>query len=433
MRSFTALAIALTVATATQADDWPQWMGPKRDNIWRETGLLDKFPEGGPKIAWRAPVAGGYAGPAVAEGKVFITDYVTAANVKVSNFDRKEFSGTERVQCLDEASGKVLWKHEYPVKYRISYPSGPRCTPVVEDGKVYTLGAVGNFFCFDVDSGKIVWQKDFQKQYGAKPALWGYAAHPLIDGDKILTLVGGKGSHIVAFDKDSGAEIWKAITAFEQGYSPPTIIKSGGVRQLILLRPKAVTSVNPESGKEYWSVPYDATSGSIIMSPVRYEDYLYVGGYRGKSLLLKLASDKPGAEEVWRDKRGYGISPVNVQPFLQDAVMYGCDESGDFFAVNLPDGKRLWETQEFINGKRAPSGTVFVVKQANRFWLFNDQGELIIAQLSPEGFKEIDRAKILEPTNVAFGRDVVWCMPAFANKRMYVRNDKQLVCVDLSK
>ena len=302
--------------------------GLTRDNVWRETGVLEKFPDGGPRILWRTPIAGGYAGPAVANGRVFVTDYITSDDVKVPNFERAGKSGRERVLCLDESTGEVLWKHEYPVDYSISYPAGPRCTPTVDADRVYTLGAEGMLICFEVATGKIVWQKDLVALYGTKPALWGYAAHPLIYGNKLITLVGGNGSHVVAFDKSNGNEIWKAITAAEQGYSPPTIIEAGGVRQLILLRPDAVTSINPENGVEYWSVPYEASNGSIIMSPIKVGDYLYAAGYSNKSILLKLSTDEPAAEVVWRDRRKNAISPVNVQPFVVDNVMYGFDQSG---------------------------------------------------------------------------------------------------------
>ena len=178
------LALFLTVLSisSARADDWPQWMGPRRDNIWREEGIIAKFPEGGPKVVWRAPVAGGYAGPAVANGKVYVTDYDAEGAVKQANFQRSEFTGNERVLCLDEATGKVLWKHEYSVKYDISYPAGPRCTPTVHGGKVYTLGSEGHLFCLDADTGKVLWSKDFNAEYGAKTAIWGYTGHPLVDG-----------------------------------------------------------------------------------------------------------------------------------------------------------------------------------------------------------------------------------------------------------
>jgi outer membrane protein assembly factor BamB len=428
-----ALGLLAGSSTARGFDDWNQWMGPNRDNVWREEGLIDKFPKDGPKVLWRTPVAIGYSGPAVVKGKVYITDYETSDNVKDANFGRAPFQGKERVHCLDEATGKVLWSHSYPVQYAISYPSGPRCTPNVDNGKVYTLGAEGHLFCFDATTGAVLWSKELKKEYETTSALWGYSAHPLIDGNNLITLAGGPGRHIVALDKNTGKEVWRSSTAPEQGYSPPTIINAGGVRQLILCKPNGVSSINPESGQEYWNVPYEATSGSIIMSPIQIDEYLYVAGYSKKSLLLKLDSKSPKAEIVWRDKGKTAISPVNVQPLAVGDVIYGMDQGGELVALKIPSGDRLWESTATIVGRKGGSETTFLVKEQNRFWLFNEKGELLIAKLTPQGYEEIDRAKIVEPTNNAFGRDVVWSMPAFANKRAYIRNDKEIVCVDLKK
>lgn len=426
--------LCLLFSSTIQADDWPHWMGPQRDNTWREEGLLEKFPPGGPKIVWRTATAGGYAGPAVVGDRLYLTDYITPDNSKIENFKRdKTFPGKERVRCLNAETGSEVWSYSYPTTYTISYPSGPRCTPVVQDGKVYTLGAEGNLFCFDAANGKVVWSHDLKKEYKTKAALWGYSAHPLIDGNKLITLVGGEGSHVVAFDKNTGKELWKALTSPEQGYSPPTIITAAGVRQLILYRPDAVTSVNPEDGKEYWSIPYQASNGSIIMAPVVWKDLLYVAGYSNKSLLLKLNTDKPGATEIWRDKKGAGICPVNVQPFLDNGTLYGFDQSGVFYGMEIATGKRLWQTTDVMKARAQGSETAFIVKQGDRYWLFNELGQIIICKLSPKGYEELDRAKVIDMTNTAFGRDVVWCMPAFANKRMYVRNDKECICVDLAK
>src|SRR5205823_10953660 len=195
-----------------------------------------------------------YAGPAVAGGKVYVTDYVTAADVKIPNFDRKEFSGTERVLCLDQKTGQEKWKHEYPVKYAISYPAGPRCTPTVHDGKVYTLGSEGNLFCLDADKGDVLWSKEFKKDYQAKTPMWGFCGHPLVEGKKLICVVGGPNALVVAFDKDSGKELWKKLSADEPGYAPPTIIEAGGKRQLLIWDPKYLHSLDPEKGDEYWVV-----------------------------------------------------------------------------------------------------------------------------------------------------------------------------------
>lgn len=417
--------------------DWARWMGPDGTNTWNETGLIESFPEGGPKVLWRTPIAGGYSGAAVAQGKVLITDFVTDANVKIGNFERREFDGTERILCLDESNGKILWKHEHEVRYTISYPSGPRCTPIIENDRVYTLGAEGHLFCFNLADGEIVWQKELKKEYNCKSALWGYAGHPIIDGDNLITLAGGEGSHIVALDKNTGDEVWRSLTATEQGYAPPKIIEAAGVRQLITCRPDAVSSINPDNGKEYWSVPYDATSNSIIMTPLHVGDYLYVGGYSKKSLLLKLDPMDPGATELWRNKGRSAVSAVNVQPYLdvENQIVYGMDQTGDMRAFNIPEGELLWATSEPSSKRRTGNGTVFIVRQGatDRFWLFNDYGFLIIAEITKDGYKEIDRVKVIEPSNNAFGRQVVWSMPAYANKRAYIRNDNEIICLDLAK
>ncbi len=432
----TTLAVLAATAMAGRADDWPQWMGPTRDNVWKEAGILEKFPENGPKIVWRTKVAGSYSGPAVSEGKVFVMDYLTKDQVPEGNWDHKELTGLERIFCLNEADGTEIWKHEYPVKYSVSYPNGPRCTPLVYGGKVYTLGAEGNLLCLDT-KGKVVWQTDLKATYKNGSPLWGYAAHPLIDGQKLITLAGGDGTHVVALDKDTGKEIWKAESSTGPdgvGYCPPTIIDVNGVRQLILLKPRAFTAIDPETGKRLWTQPYTADNGSIIMSPIVSGEYLFGGGWNNKNMLVKLKTTDghPDAETVWKDKKGLGISPVNVQPILVDGTLYGFDQSGKLFAVEIPSGKRLWESEDVI-GKSGNSETAFIVKNGDRYFYFTEQGELVIGKMSPKGYEAIDRATILKPTHKVFGRTVVWSMPAFANKKMFVRNDEELVCVDLAK
>jgi outer membrane protein assembly factor BamB len=422
-------------AVAARGEDWPQWMGPKRDNVIREEGLIDKIPADGPKVLWRTPIKAGYAGPAVVKGKVYVSDYATAVKTKEGNFDLAPTTGSETVMCLNAANGEVVWKHSYPAEYRISYPSGPRCTPTVHEGKVYFLGAVGHLLCCDAEKGDILWQKNLAAEYKTKPALWGYAGHPLIDGKKLITLAGGDGSHVVALDKDTGKEIWKSQSQEEQGYVPPSIIEAGGVRQLLAVGPKAVRALDPETGKRLWSADYEATSGSIIMTPIKSGNLLFVAGYSNKSLLLKLSTEKPEAVELWRDKKGAAMSPVNVQPFLDGEVLYGFDQSGEMIAMELATGKRLWtSTAPLVEGKVLGSGTAFIYKNGDRFFLFNDLGELIICKLSPQGYEEVSRSKpLLEKTGKGFGRDVVWCAPAFADKKLFVRNDKEIICMDLAK
>jgi outer membrane protein assembly factor BamB len=430
-----ALAIPLTAA----ADDWPQWMGPKRDNVWREDGILAKFPAGGPKAVWRTPIAAGYSGPAVAGGKVYVTDRVLAKGAMnpENPFDLKnKINSTERVLCLDAKTGKGLWKDEYECPYQISYPAGPRCTPLVHEGKLYTLGAMGDLRCYEADGGKLVWKKDLKKEYNTKPALWGYAAHPTIDGKKLITLAGGDGSHVVALDKDTGKEIWKAGSQPDggQGYSPVLITEAGGKRQMIVAGTKSIYSLDPETGEQYWTTPFVVDNGCIVMTPIRFGDHLFVGGYNAKSVVLKLTAAKPGVEVVWKNEKDRGVAPINVQPAVEDKVLYGYDDSGMMYAVELPSGKRLWEGMGPVGGEM-PRGseTAFIVKNGDRYFFFAETGHLVIGKLTPKGYEEIDRAKVMDQTNAAFGRKVVWCAPAYADKKVFIRNDKEIVCFDLAK
>ena len=427
-----ALAGILIDSSRVNAADWPQWMGPDRNNVWSEDGIIAAFPEQGANIVWRVPIAGGYSGASVADGRVFLMDYVTAENVKVANFERAEFTGVERVSCFNRDTGELIWRHKYPVKYTMSYPAGPRCTPACDEDRVYTLGGEGNLVCFRAGDGELLWSRNLVADYETKTALWGYANHPLIDGDKLICIVGGEGSHAVAFNKHTGKELWRALSASEQGYSPPTLIQAGGRRQLILLTPDEVASVDPETGRKFWSVDYEATNGSIIMSPILAGDHLYVGGYSNKNLLLKLDRKIAAAKVVWRDLNRQAVSPVNVQPILAGRVLYGFDQDGTFVAVELPTGKRLWETTKPLGERPLRTGTAFIVRQADRYWLFTEQGDLIIAMLTPDGFKELSRTHVIQPTNVAFGRDVVWSAPAFANRCVFLRNDEECICVSLA-
>lgn len=434
-RFVVACLVAAAVPASAIADDWPQWLGPKRDGVWRETGILARFPTGGPQVRWRVPISGGYAGPAVADGRVYVTDFATPGERKNDPGTRVELQGEERIVCLDAKTGQEIWKHSYPCSYRISYPSGPRATPTVQGGKVYALGAQGRLVCLDARDGQPAWSHDLVQEYKTETPIWGFASHPLVDGDKLITLVGGQNSVVVAFHKDTGKELWRALSASEQGYCPPSILEAGGKRQLIIWHPKAIHGLDPETGKVFWTEKLEPQYGMSIQMPVRHGDYLFAGGIGNQALLLKLAKDKPAVEEVWRGTNATAVYPTCGAPFIDEqGVLYGACQQGHFRGVDLATGKRLWETFKPTTGKRfASSGTCFIVKNGDRYFLMSENGDLIIAKLSAQGYEELDRAPILAPTNEAFGRPVVWSHPAFANKAMYMRNDKEIVCVSLAE
>lgn len=430
--AFALLAI-FAVGTELHGDDWPQWMGPNRDGMWKETNTIDAFPASGAVIKWRTPVGLGYSGPAVVKDRVFVTDYVTNAGLTNDFSKRAKLEGKERILCLDAKTGEKVWSHDYDCVYELSYPGGPRCTPTVHDGKVYTLGAEGNLFCLNAENGKVIWSKDLKKEYNTQSPIWGYCGHPLIYQNKLICLAGGKDSVVVAFDKDSGKELWHSLNASEIGYAPPTLIEQAGVKQVVIWHADACAAVDPDTGKELWSVKLKPNYGMSIMTPVKYKDLLYVGGIINKGMCLKLDSSKPGATVAWEGDRDTGIYCKTSSPLLVDDHMYGVDMNGELRCVEIETGKRKWETFSPTSGKSANSGTGFLVKNGEKFFIFAETGELVIAKLSPRKYEEVSRAKILEPTSSTFGRKVVWTHPAFAGRKVYARNDQEIVCVDLAK
>jgi outer membrane protein assembly factor BamB len=426
--------LVVWLAPQGRADDWPQWLGPERDSVWRETGIVDSFPAGGPTVHWRTAIGGGYAGPAVAAGRVFVMDFVLKSGDSEPNADkRSRVEGSERIHCLAAADGETLWTHKYPCVYEISYASGPRVTPTVDGERLYTLGAEGDFFCLNAADGSVLWSKNFPRDFETETPFWGYCGHPLVDGDNVICIVGRAGDVAVAFDKLTGEERWRALSAKEQGYCAPTIIQAGGSRQLLIWHAESINSLDPATGELLWSVPLAPDWGMAIATPRQLDDLLFVGGIKDKSCLLRLGTDGASAAVVWRGKLRRGLGPVGSPPFLQGDYMYGVDRNGELRCVRLSDGEHIWSTyQATTSGRPANSAMGFLVKNGNRFFLTNEMGDLIIARLSPQGYKETDRWHMLEPTSNGFGRDVVWSHPAFANRCVFARNDREIICVSLA-
>lgn len=451
LRLFVLTLLFVLPLPCLQASDWPQWMGPNRDAIWPETGIVKTLPEK-PKVLWRTPISSGYSGPAVVGGKVYVTDRVLPKGSMnpADPFDTKtKVVSTERVLCLDAKTGQQLWKHEYDCPYQISYPAGPRCTPNVNDGKVYSLGAMGDLVCMAADSGSVVWSKNFPHDYKVKVPMWGYCGHPLVYKDLVICLCGGDGSVAVAFDKKTGKEKWRALNSRELGYSPPTIISVGGKDQLVIWHAQAINGLDPLTGKVLWTFGLEPMFGMSIMAPRQVGDKLFAAGIGGAGVVLKLDPSGEKVTPIWQEvtdkvkgmaTKPRGLYPVNMTPFIDKGVIYGVDQPGMLRAVELETGKKLWFTFKPVIGKEeaedfkgAGSGTAFLVKNGERYFLFTETGELAIAKLSPEKYEEIGRMKLLDATGAAFGRKVVWSHPAFADKCIFVRNDHEIICVSLAE
>jgi len=453
------VTFAMLLTVTARADDWPQWLGPRRDGVWRENGVVDRMPKGGPPIRWRAPVGGGYAGPAVAGGRVFVTDWAPTGDGKASPdaTGRRVRAGRERVHCLRESDGSVLWTHQYDCPYGIDYAAGPRTTPVVDGDRVYAYGAEGHLVCLDVQSGKPHWSVRLAGGEGAPVPMWGMSAHPLVDGDKLITLTARTDGVAAALDKRTGKQLWSALPARSPGYCPPMIYEAAGARQLIIWHPESVNSLDPETGKLYWTVPHGPVENDVSITTPRHfrhpqhGDLLLVSDAWNGSRVLKLGRDDssgaPTAETLWhrgggRSARGKDLLHVLMAaPFVHGHHVYGVHIHGQVRCLDAITGQSRWETFKAANQSEDPVtwSTAFIVPHAPsetntiRAFLANEHGDLILADLSPDGYEEISRARLLTPSNYDAGRPVVWSHPAFANRSVYWRNDKELVCASLAK
>jgi len=426
-----AVLVSAIAGRFSMAEDWVQWAGNDRQCNWTETGILKKFPPDGLKIRWRTPIGSGYAGPVVSEGRVFTLDYVKKPGTTI-------LEAIERVVCLDEQSGKILWTHEWETHYRRqmqSYATGPRATPAVDGVRVYTLGATGRIHCLDVKDGKVIWERDCVEEYDTTIPVYAVSCSPLVDGERVIYVTGGEGGQVKAFDKRTGKRIWGSLpTSYEMPYSSPAIVEAGGVRQLIVWDQRAVHSLNPETGEVHWSQPFRARANMTIARPIKSGPYLLISSFYTGSMLLELDDQKPDVELVWkvggtgeRPHQTEGLHAVITTPIIEGDYFYGTCSYGELRGLSLKTSERLWENRDFTRQGRW--GSMFWVKNEDRYFVNNGVGELIIMQFTPKGPVEIDRTKLIEPdTNCGYGPRrfgeamVNWVQPAYANRHIIIRN-----------
>lgn len=430
------------VCTPAAATEWPQWLGPNRDTPWAETNLVTSFPKDGPPVVWRQPIGAGYAGPAVVGGKVYVMD--RTAGKPDPKLPKGVLPGNERVACLNAADGKPVWEHVYDCPYdNVSYPSGPRTTPVVEGDRLYTLGAMGDLKCLNAADGKVVWAKNFVKDFKAPVPAWGWSAHLLLDGDTLISLVGGEGQAVMAFDKKTGDTKWKALNTKEICYSPPVLTKAGGTTQLIVWLSEALYSLDPKTGAKFWSEKHPGQGEVLrpavsIITPKRAGDLLLVSGFYHGTMALKLDKDKPSASVAWRSKNSYpkpidGLNAVMTSLIVKDGHVYGIAGMGEVICQKLDTGEVVRTGTEIFGEKAAFCAAVFWVEAGELVYGLTDQGDLVVLKLAPDKCEVLASKHLLETTHAAKGRKAVWAHPAFAGGRVYMKNDKEIICVSLSK
>ena len=414
-----ALCGSLPLASSVRAGDWPQWRGPNRDGVWNETGIVESFPPDGLKISWRAPVGRGWSSPVVARDRAYITD-VQLVHGKAE----------ERVLCFDESNGALLWSHRYAVDYPpwALDPSagGPRATPIVRDGRLYTLGALGDLLCLDAVNGAVVWEKSLAKEYGVKE-FTGITASPLIEDHLLILYICGKpAACVIALERDSGKEVWKALDdSFT--YSSPIIVSAGGRKQLIVWTQEAVTSLDPLTGRTWWRERINTPGDQAVSTPVYSDRRLLIAG-----LMLKIDPDKPAASILWPETRAVmkRILSNTSTALLQGEYVYSARTTGELVCLEAATGKQVWEARTVTELKNGSS--IHLTPCGRAVFLFTDRGDLIRAELTPKGYREISRAHLLDPTSPFGNRRCAWTPPAYANRRAFARNDTELVCASLA-
>ena len=372
------------------------------------------------KVAWRAPVGPGYSGVVVARGRVYVSDC------------RLKPESVERVLCFDEATGRLLWNYSYPCNYEgLFYGTEPYATPIVDEGKVYECGPKGHIHCLNAETGAVIWEKDRAREYNAVLPQCGCNSSPLIEGDLLLVMGGGRPDGcVMAFNKDTGREIWSALKE-RPGGSSPVAIEAGGKRQVIFWTLDSVTSLDPATGHVYWRVSTKSDNdGGALTTPQLYKDLALL--VCEKAILIKLASDKPAATLV---SQTWARKTVNtfVSPVFQDEHYYYSAYHDDLCCFEIATGKLMWKA----HGVSAGHGNAMFQMTPNGQLVFilNEDGKLILARLAPEGYTEIGRTSLLEPTKgtwtPASGHPKIWAQPAYANGHIFARSDQEVVCASL--
>lgn len=394
---------------ASRAEDWPAWRGPRGDGTWRGPAISRKWPDDGLTSVWKKPVGGGYSGVSVVGERVVVTDR------------RKEPTEVERVLCLKADTGEPFWTVEYPVEYgKLDYGTGPRAAPTIHDGRVYTVGAVGQVQCLNLETGQAIWSTHLLRDRFGRLQEWGYSGSPFIYEDLVILQPGAEfAGSILALNRHTGATVWSALSD-AAGYATPILIPVDGRQQLICWTPSYIRSLDPRRGIPLWSVPYPVTYGVSIATPVFHQGTVLVCGYWEGSKAIRTAADGT-ASLLWEENRN--LRGLMSQPLCRDGHAYLLDKQYGLTCFEVSTGKKLWDDGNTLTPRdRNPHASIVALEGTKDVLALNAKGELVLATLTPERYEEHARTKILGET---------WAHPAFAGRRVYARNDTELVCVEL--
>ena len=404
------LILVTAGASFANAADWPQFLGPDRNGISAETGLLEAFPKDGPQEVWRVPGGVGMSGVAISGGRALTL---------------VQKDGQQWCLALDAASGKTLWQTPLAPQYENQMGNGPRATPTIAGDKVLVFTGEGILAALNFADGKQLWSHDVVKDHGGEPADYGMACSPLVVGKLVLVTAGAPKAAVVAYDIVSGKEAW-AVGDELAGYSSPALLEVGGKQQVVAYTGSAVLGIQPTEGTQLWRFAYETDFACNIATPLAVGGRVFCssGENHGSVMLgLKPEGSTFTAEPAWESQGPSSVLRAEWQtPILLDGYLYGFDNVGSagpvthLTCIEAATGKRMWQKQRFGKGN--------LIYADGKLLITTMKGELILARASPKAYDELGRATILGQTRQA---------PALSDGRVYLRDDKEIVCVAVGK
>ena len=393
------------MAACALAEDWPQFLGPTRNGVYSGNDLAPKWAAGGPAVVWKKDVGQGFSAPVVSQGRLILFHRV---------------GDKEVVEALDAATGRGIWSFNYPTQYRddFGFDEGPRGAPAVSGGHVYTFGAEGMLHCLDFATGKKIWSVDTRSKFQVNKGYFGAAGSPLVDGDRVLMNIGGSDGGLVAFDAATGKTLWTA-TKQEASYSSPVVATIQGARHALFFTRAGFVDVDPANGKVRYELPWRARMQASVnaAAPIVVDDFVFLSASYGTGAIL-LQIGASGLKQIWSSDDA--LTNHYATSVYKDGFLYGFhgrqEEGPSLRCIEFKTGKVRWDVDQFRAGTITLAG--------DRLLILREGGEMILAAASPTAFQPISTAKVLPATIRSY--------PAIANGRIYIRNEKTLICLNLT-
>jgi outer membrane protein assembly factor BamB len=385
----------------TARNYWTNFRGPKRDAKYEEANISTNWPANGLPVLWKQPVGVGYASFVVADGKAYTIE---------------QRRNQEVVAAYDMNNGRELWTQKWNAEYTDSTGDGPRATPTWDAGRLYALGATGELRCLDANSGTVIWGKNILSDNQARNLPWAMAASPLIVDDKVIVLPGGKsGKSVVAYNKNTGAPVWRVLND-TQAYVSPMLVELGGRRQIVVVSASRVVGLTPETGALLWEYPWDTDNGINVSQPIMVDRnrFFVSSGYgKGAALVeIKGSGNSFTASTVWENTNMKNKFNSSV---LYNGYVYGLDE-GILVCLDVNTGERKWKDGRYGYGQIILAGSHLIVT--------SDKGDVALVKATPSAYTEVARFTAVQGQT--------WNYPAIAGGKLLVRNSTEMAAYDIS-